>query len=394
MSKRPSKTILYSTGSDVSLPNGPGTNEQQFVMSMGRLLGDKARFLMPRPSRTLPAEFPLGQCETFKRGPSLFPGRLMGVIRKTFALRRLAKAGDAELLVLRMGIMPWAELVACRSSKMPVVLKTFGPRTVEVFDEKPFWIRVLSPLNRWIIASVVERADYIDVVSQQHKDDVMRIFGAPDEKVLVIDNAVDIRRFRPLDKQSCRAELELPEGEKIVGYVGNLAAERGGTELVRAVAHLAGQGRRVTGLIVSGDQTGIDALRKLATELNVADQVLFRGPVQLDEVSKYISALDVAVSFRDDDGCSELKVRQYISCGRPVVVSARINAFVVENGIGTLVDRSDEEQIGRAVATWLDELGVEGADAVIAERLHDYAAGNLDFDAANRARLQAWGVAE
>jgi len=210
----------------------------------------------------------------------------------------------------------------------------------------------------------------------------------------VIDNAVDIRRFRPLDKQECRAELGLPQNDRIIGYVGNLAAERGGTELVRAVAHLAGQGSKVKGLIVSGDQSGIDALRRMAADLGVADQVLFRGPVQLDEVSKYISALDIAVSFRDDDGCSELKVRQYLSCGRPVVVSARINAFVVDEELGSLVDRADEVQIGLAMTKWLDELDANGAETVIAERLHAYAAGNLDFDAANRARLHAWGIAE
>jgi glycosyltransferase involved in cell wall biosynthesis len=298
-----------------------------------------------------------------------------------------------RVYVFRIGIFPIAELLLAMACKTPVCIKTFGPRTVEVFRDKSIWIRILAPLNRLVTGALLRRAKVIDVVSVVHKDAVRALYNLPAAKVNVVDNAVDVGLFTPQDKIECRRGLGLTVDAAIVGYVGNLALTRGGAELVRSIAALSRSGRDVRGLIVSGDQSGIGELKALATEMGVEGKIWFRGPVRLEDVPRYIGALDVAISIREDDGCSELKVRQYIACGRPVVVSALVNKFVVKQDLGSLVDRTDQSQITAGIATWLDKLATDRSSDAIALRLSRYATENLDFDFANRERLRSWGLA-
>lgn len=381
--------VCYSTNFDLSLPNGPGTNEQQFVMSMHRLLGDRVLFVIPRPSRPLPDDFPTDQCVYYEARKGMM-GRFFSALRKRRLLRQVLREQRFDALIFRIGVFPLAEWLSGRGYTGRLFIKTFGPRTVEVFDDKEWFLRILAPINRGLTSALLGRAEKIDVVSPIHQRAVHALYPASESKVMVIDNAVDSRRFTPRDKVECREYVGLDNAVRWVGYAGNLADIRGGTELIRAVARFRDQQQNVHALIVSGDQAGVDVLNGLAQSLQVAERVAIRGPVTLDDIPYYIGAMDVAVSFRDDDGCSELKVRQYISCGRPVVVSANVNRFVEDHDLGSLVDRHDDQAIVDAITHWLDRTADARASSQQADVLHQYAADQLDFDAANQKRLAAW----
>ena len=62
---------LYISSVDVSIGNGPGVNEREFVVSLSKLLGKNIKFLIPRPLNKVDGEFPLNQCvfsSGFNRG--------------------------------------------------------------------------------------------------------------------------------------------------------------------------------------------------------------------------------------------------------------------------------------------------------------------------------------
>ena len=50
--------ILYISSVDVSIGNGPGVNEREFILALYRAIGDRAHFLIPRPADVV-ADMPM-----------------------------------------------------------------------------------------------------------------------------------------------------------------------------------------------------------------------------------------------------------------------------------------------------------------------------------------------
>ena len=73
-------------------------------------------------------------------------------------------------------------------------------------------------------------------------------------------------------------------------------------------------------------------------------------------------------SLEDRRAASELKVRQYLACGKPVVISPGGNEFVAHEGLGSVVDPSDPEAIAAiAGACWIVERKQPGFDLINGE---------------------------
>jgi glycosyltransferase involved in cell wall biosynthesis len=375
--------MLYVSGVDVSLPNGPGVNEIQFILAARKEFGRAARFVIPHPARPLPPGFPE---DNVTRLPPLRRRSPVSWLRQQFArfstIRMLTRQLAPAYVVLRTGAFPVAEALA-RRAMGNYYLKTAGSGEFIVFGQS-WWGRLLKPLHATLIERLAAQSRGLDVVSETHRDSLERIVRGARGKVEVFDNAADTDLFRPRDTAELRHRLGLDGFRYLVGYVGNLAHERGGRELLRCWRHIA-QRDDVALLIVSGDRAGVAELEQLADELGIRDRTFILGPIPVGDVAQYMSLLDVGVSFRDDDGCSELKVRQYLCCGVPVLVSARVNAFVDAAGIGITVPRDRPDLIGAAASAILD-----GSACADRAAVRHYAEAHLSYAATMRQRRRFW----
>lgn len=143
-----------------------------------------------------------------------------------------------------------------------------------------------------------------------------------------------------------------------------------------------GQMRLPDFLVIGEQKCGtrwiLDRLRAEAERLGLEERLVLAGPVLLDRVPCYLNALDLALSLRPDQGCAEMKLRQSIACGRPVLFSNPVNAFVSEHDLGSRVAGDDPAELAAATA----------------RRLAAYAAEYLDLNRLNRRRLALWGLEE
>ena len=278
--------------------------------------------------------------------------------------------------------LPLAEAIMARRARAAFV-KTGGDGRFPYFREKLLW-RIVLPVQRLIYGNVLRAVRAVDVCSEIDKNSMETVYPEIKGKVHVFDNVADTEVFRPTDSPRTRRRLGLEKHHYLIGYVGNLAHRRGGSELIDSWQHI--EQRDDVGLvIVSGDGAGIDALRDRAADLGIDDRLTVLGPVPFSEVAEHMGMLDIGVSFRDDDGCSELKVRQYLSCGVPVIASARVNAFMKDAGIGVLVPRDDPRAIGKAASGIL--AGRACADKGV---IREYALANLGFSDALSRRRAFW----
>lgn len=109
-------------------------------------------------------------------------------------------------------------------------------------------------------------SDLILSQSSEDLDTAVRLGMCPRERIQLLGNGIDIRRFDrsridPAHLARLRQTLGLPPGVPVIGFVGRLVAEKGVIELARAVQQVQSRFGPVALLVVGGvDREKADAL--------------------------------------------------------------------------------------------------------------------------------------
>jgi glycosyltransferase involved in cell wall biosynthesis len=149
------------------------------------------------------------------------------------------------------------------------------------------------------------------------------------ERVTVVQNGIDVMRFRPNDdaRKSARCELGVADDCVVIGYCGRIVREKGIDVLLHAFARLAGQYPAIKLVLLGSDAQNIlhfseplvPKLKTLARELGIAERVLFLG-VRHD-VERWYNGMDVMVVPSPEFEPFGLVVAEALACGRPVIAS-------------------------------------------------------------------------
>jgi glycosyltransferase involved in cell wall biosynthesis len=383
--------MLYVSGADVSVGDGPGVNENEFIQALFGSVAERSHFLVPEP--TGPVDDLPKQVLTF-----CFPHRryrpwriLPHVLSQIREARRLLAARPCDLLIFRLHPLPVVPLYLTARFQIPYAIKTLGIGPLTVLDRHGGWLgKALSPLNRWMFRRLVSGALVADTDSELHAEELRRRLRVGEDRVLWIDNAVNTRRFFPAPRDQARRELGLEAYDPIVGYVGSRPWERGGAQLLEAAAQLRGKYPRL-GVVIVGDGAPVAGMKRRAAALGLGDGCRFTGYLPYPRIPRVINSLDVGVSINqleDRQMNSELKVRQYLACGRPIVISPGSNEFVTAEGLGTVVQPSDIGAVAQALDRWLS-VPLSERDA-FAQRAALYMHENLSMARAIERRLQLW----
>lgn len=383
--------ILYISSFDVSVGNGPGVNEREFILALYAAIGDRAHFLIPQPVAEI-TDLPMHVC-TFssphrRHHPLHFAGHVVSVIRRA---NEILSRRKFDLLLFRFDVLPLAPLYITQRYQLPYAAKTLGQGALNVLAEKGGWLgRSLEGVNRWLFKQLVAKALMADSCSLTQVGYLQRVLNINSNKIVWIDNAVNTQRFFPYPTAEARRESGLTGFDPIVGYVGTLPWERGGLQLIEAAPRLLAKYPNL-GLVILGDGQKLDTLKKRAHELQVENHCLFAGYVPFHKVPLYVNSLDVGVSISlrpDRRAASELKVRQYLACGKPVVISPGSNDFVAVENLGSIVPPTDLEAIAAELDRWLSLTAGERAE--FARKATEYMRDNLSMEAAVARRLELW----
>ncbi|RME85144.1 MAG: glycosyltransferase [Caldilineae bacterium] len=383
--------ILYISAVDVSIGNGPGVNERQFTAALARAFAERVHFLLPRPAASL-THLPPNQC-TFshphlRHHPLHWPRHMYSQIQMA---RRLLSDGRFDLIVVRVDLFPLSLHRILSEARLPYVTKTLSQTLLWMFDKR--WGRLGSlpeRINRRLVRDLVAGALVSDACSRAQVDFFADILAVPRRKLVWIDNGVDTTMFYPRPTREVRRQLGLERFEPIIGYVGGAPSQRGARQMVEVLPALLPRYPRL-GAVIVGHGPGVSALKQRAAELGVAEHVMFTGYRPFDEVPAYVNSFDVGVSISDAVdryAAAELKVRQYVACGKPVVASPGSNDFLAEEGLGSIVDARDLEGIAAALDRWLSM--DEGERRAFGERAAGYAREHLSEDGMLARRLALW----
>ncbi len=225
--------------------------------------------------------------------------------------------------------------------------------------EKAMW-------RRRVEAECWRRADRVVTLAEVMKRHIVG-HGVPEERVVVVPNAVDPDAFRPAAPDPVlRQRLGIRDGEFVLGYVSTLSPYEGADLLVEAVARLTAGGRRVRAVIV-GDGREAIALRHLAQRLRVADRVALTGRVEHDAVTRHLALMDLFVVPRTAEVTCQLvtplKPYEAMAAGKAVAVSRTeaLSEMVHEGVTGLTFTPEDPADLARLVERLIDDPPAAGA---------------------------------
>ena len=214
----------------------------------------------------------------------------------------------------------------------------------------------LAPLLRPEVAAVrtIERLQFrpgrylhTTVVTEQVRDDLMRVHGVSADRIEVIPPAVDVARFAGAKDGRLRQELAIEPERGVLLFIGHSFERKG---LADAVAALARSGTDAHLVVVGEGDSG--TYRRKADALGVGGRVHFTGPV--DSPEDYYAAADLLVLPTRSDPWG-IPVIEAMAAGVPVVTTAAAgSASVAERaGAAVLVPARSPERLAAAIGELL-----------------------------------------
>jgi N-acetyl-alpha-D-glucosaminyl L-malate synthase BshA len=202
----------------------------------------------------------------------------------------------------------------------------------------------LHPSFHAITRFSILQSDGISAVSSYLKDETVRDFTVPEDRIDVIPNFVDARMWRP-DREPCHRSKLAPDGEKIVMHVSNYRPVKRALDVVDVFAKI--RESVPARLVLVGD--GPDRPRAVAhaTDLGLREHVLFMGRHAAPEELLSCADLFLLPSESESFGLAALEA---MACGAPVVTSnAGGLPEVVDDGVtGHLLSVGDIEGMAEA----------------------------------------------
>lgn len=168
-------------------------------------------------------------------------------------------------------------------------------------------------IPRKLIQKTARSASMSIAVCAALKDE-LRSLGVDEERLLVLRNGVDLRRFRPVEQREARIQLGLKDAPTLLS-VGYLNERKGHHLVINVLRNLPG-----FRLVIVGSGPDRSGLGALASQLGVKGRVTFVGSVPQEELYRYYSAADILVLASSREGWANVLLES-MACGTPVVAT-------------------------------------------------------------------------
>ena len=299
----------------------------------------------------------LGTVRSGRFRSQYLPGFMLGHTRiaPTLPFHLLTKHYDVYLKCINGKFaLPITYLVA-RLKKKPFVLRT------------EIWTDLETPLHRLVaplVRYIYRHSDSV-IAYGEHVRRYLVSKNVPPECIFVarpvVDNSFCSQLVSEEEKAALRAELHIPEGKKVVLYLGRLAASKGCKYLVEAFASLR---RDDAVLVMAGDGVERANLEALVKQHNLTESVRFVGHlVQQTTLSYYaIAYVQVLPSITTSAGKEPwaLVVNEAFNQGVPMIASDAVGAVaggLVQEGVnGFVVPEQDSRSLAQALQRILDDV--------------------------------------
>jgi UDP-glucose:(heptosyl)LPS alpha-1,3-glucosyltransferase len=199
------------------------------------------------------------------------------------------------------------------------------------------------------------------------KNQIIKHYAVPEEKIKIIYNGVDLKRFAPENKdrwrENVRKDLAIPADSKVLLFVGTGFKRKGLAVLIKSVPLIQKENSKSDVRVLVIGRDNIKKYSALSHYENVSDKIIFPGAQK--EIEKFYAAADLFVLPTLYDPFSNACL-EAMAAGLPVITTKNNGAAeLIENGQqGFVMDSlSDASELADRVNLSIGNLKVMGEQA-------------------------------
>jgi glycosyltransferase involved in cell wall biosynthesis len=222
---------------------------------------------------------------------------------------------------------------------------------------------------RAIYTLSAKRATCVTTVSEYSKKDMVRFYNLPPEKIHVVPDGVDTRRFCPLSDRRALVNWRIRlfgADVPYIAYVGKPTERRNLSPLIRAFEQLKKEKRIPHKLLIVGaDLPGTSPFRQVIAQLGLEAEVVVLGYADQDQLVLVYNAADLFVYPSSYEGFG-MPVLEAMACGTPVIA---LNSTAFPEFAGGVAHLLPDAQVPTLVegihavlgdAAWRERMSREG----------------------------------
>ena len=215
-----------------------------------------------------------------------------------------------------------------------------------------------EPMGREIgEAQVVEAADRLVANTEREARELVDLYDADPDRVVVAEPGVDLAVFHPGSQLEARAAVGVPSDAVLLLFVGRIQPLKAPDVLVKAAAELVRRrpdlrSRVVVAILGGASGTGVRnpmGLTELAEQRGIGDLVRFVPPVDRQTLAQWYRAADVLAVPSHNESFGLVAVEAQ-ACGTPVVAANVGGLPTAVGSAGILVDGHDTADWATAIA--------------------------------------------
>ena len=173
--------------------------------------------------------------------------------------------------------------------------------------------------------------------------------GVPRDKIVIIPNGIDLMLYNCMPSKGLfKSKYGIPQEEKMVLFLGRVHKIKGIDLLIEAFSTISSEMSNVKLVVVGPDDGYLEDLQKQILQLDIAEKIIFTGPIYGEEkLSAYVDA-DAYVLPSLSEAFPNTVLEAW-TCGTPVIVTEScggISKFVQEAGI---VVKRDSDELAREI---------------------------------------------
>ena len=200
------------------------------------------------------------------------------------------------------------------------------------------------------VEAAVERADHIIAVSESTKNDLVKLLGAPRDKITVVHEAAD-PIYRPLARAEALASIrsKFPLPEEFILFVSTIEPRKNINTLLHAYRRLLDSYKVSAGLVLAGSTGWLsDQIFDTVEQLDLQRHVTFLGRVQNGDLL-YLYNLACCLAHPAHYEGFGLPPLEAMACGTPVVASNVSSLPEVVGDAALLIDPNSDEELAVAL---------------------------------------------